>query len=135
MKFSIANPARDEMDRFLCGVVGVVEANSYEGMCLWQEQHERGGKTWKEGGGGPMVQVGELADMPVCISLTVNEIDGHRILFVDETSQVRDSRMVEKWLEENLPVTAFEDADPRKRLNSTNAMNFSNILPRNRLAA
>jgi hypothetical protein len=81
MKLRIANPSREEMDKFLLGVVGVVEANSYESMCLWQEQHERAGKTWKSGGGGPMVQVGEIADMPVCISLLVNEVDGHRILF------------------------------------------------------
>jgi hypothetical protein len=135
MKLRIANPPKAEMDKFLHGVVGAVEANSYESLCLWHEQHERAGKTWKQGSGGCMVQVGELADMPVCVSLFVNEVDGHRILFYDATSRVVDSRMVEKWLKENLPLTAFENGDARKRLNVTNAMNFHNVLPRERRAA
>lgn len=135
MRIRIANPDRAEMNKFLSGVVGVVEANSYEGMCLWREHLEQAGRSWKAGGGGPMVQVGEIADMPVCIALLVNEIDGHRILFYDATSQVVDHRLIDEWLEKNLPVTAFEDSDPRKRLNSTNAMNFSNVLPRERIVA
>jgi hypothetical protein len=130
MKVSIANPERREMDKFLNGVVGVVVASSFEQQSLWDHWHRELGKPWVSGGGGPMIQVGEIGDMPVCCALTVDEVDGQRILFIDETSQVRDSRMVEKWLEDNAPLSAFENGDPRKRLNQTDPNNFHIVVQR-----
>lgn len=126
----IANPEPAELTKFLAGVIGVVEANSFESLTLWEEYHQKRGRPWISGSSGPMIQVGEISGLPVCCSLLVNEIDGYRILFIDATSRVIDHKMIQDWLEANLPVTAFEDNDPRKRLNSTDAMNFSNIFPR-----
>lgn len=126
----ICTVSDDELAAFLRGVVGVVKANSYETMCLWREYHEKLSRPWGAGRSGLMLTVGELADMPVAITLYVNEIDGHRILFLDATSQVVDHRMIEKWMEDKLPPTAFRDGDPRKGVNKTNAMNFHNVFPR-----
>lgn len=134
MRIEIANPDRSEMDKFLAGVVGVVEASSFESYCLWKHCHEEQGKPWKSGGGGPMVQVGSVMSgdetLPICVALLVNEVDGHRILFVDVTSRGVDHDKVRAWIEANVPVTAFEGSDPRKRLNITDANNFHNVLPR-----
>lgn len=119
----------DELASFLDGVVGVVDANSYESMCLWQEYDRQGRRDqWKSGGGGPLVTVGTVGRMPVCISLLVNEVEGNRLLFIDATSTVVDHRMIDAWLQKTMPVTAFEDNDPRKRLNRADAMNFHNVL-------
>lgn len=135
MKIKIANPKKEEMDRFLHGIIGVVEATNFESYCLWKIHHEEHGDPWKSGGGGPMVQVGEIGDLPVCIALIVNEVKGHRILFVEATSRAVDHDMIRDWLQKNVPVTAFEDNDPRKRLNITDANNFGNVFPREPVAA
>ena len=138
-KIAIDNPGKAEMDKFLHGIVGVVEANSFESLCLWQENREARGQAWVSGGSGLMVQVGSVMsgdeELPVCMSLLVNEVAGHRILFVDVTSRGVDHKMVRSWLEANCPPSAFDDGDPRKRLNLTDAMNFPNVLPRERVAA
>ena len=120
----------DELAAFLRDVVGVVEASSYEKMCLWQEYHQEQKRPWEQGRSGLMLTVGELADMPVAITINVDVVDGHRILFLDATSQVVDHRMIEGWMKTKLPVTAFRDGDPRKGVNKTNAMNFNNVFPR-----
>lgn len=139
MKIEIANPGKTEMAKFLDGVVGIVEANSFEGSCLWQHYHKQLGKPWKSGGGGPMVQVGSIMsgtdELPVCCALTVNEVDGHRILFVEVTSRGVDHDLVRTWLQANAPVTAFEDNDPRNRLRISDANNFHNAFPRKSLSA
>ena len=135
----LANPEKAEMDKFLDGIVGIVEANSFESSCLWKTYHREMGKPWKSGGGGPMIQVGTITsgdeELPVCAALLVNEVDGHRILFVDVTSRGIDHELVRKWLKENVPVTAFEDNDPRKRLRLEDANNFHAVFPRRREAA
>lgn len=132
----IANPDKPEMDKFLEGVIGVVEASNFEHYSLWLHNDQRTDerkKLWKSGGGGPMVQVGVVTsgeiELPVCCALLVDEVDGHRILFVEVTSRGVDHDLVRKWLEDNMPVTAFEDSNPRKRLNITDANNFHNVFP------
>jgi len=121
-----------EIKKFLDGVMGVVDANSYESLCLWRENEHAGynQREWKQGGGGPLVTIGRIDDRPICISLLVNEIGGHKILFIDATSALVDHDMIDAWLQKNMPVTAFRDNDPREPLNRTNAMNFCNIFPR-----
>jgi hypothetical protein len=130
----IANPKADPatLAKFLEGVVGVVEdCSSFEGSCIYEKVVKYWGKdAYKQHGMGIMHTVGEIGDMPVCIVLTYNHIKGHKILFVEATSAVVDHRMVRKFLEENLPVSAFEDNDPRKRLNITDTNNWSNCIPR-----
>lgn len=117
------------MTEFLEGVIGVIEANSFEKLCLWQE---RGSKAaWKENPAGYSEVIGYLDDMPVCISLFTITVDGHKLLFFDPTSQVVDHRMIDQWLEENLPKSAFKTDG---WINKTNAMNFHNVFPFNSAA-
>ena len=121
----------DEMTNFLHGVVGVVEANSFESLCLWEEAEEQG-RSWISNNSGFGQTVGQIAGMPVCLSLLTAEVEGHKILFIDPTSQVVDHRMIEEWLAKTLPKSAFRDDG---FVNKTNAMNFHNVFPRRALTA
>lgn len=107
-----------ELSKFLDGVVGVVEANSYEQLCIWQEFHQELGKSWIQNPSGLLETVGHLGRMPVCISLFTVTVDGHKLLFIDPTSQVVDHRMIDAWVDKVLPHAGK---------NRTNAMNFCNI--------
>ena len=124
-----------QMTAFLHGVVGVVEATRFEHHALWRLNDLDGRHKWESATAGLGEIIGKVGKMPVAISLNVDVIDGHRILFYHATSQVVDHRMVEAWLEKNLPVTAFMDSDPRKRMNHSDSINFPNVLPRQKLAA
>jgi hypothetical protein len=106
-----------EITEFLSGVVGVVEANSYERLCLWQEAQGR--KTpWRKRSVVLHETVGHLSDMPVCLTLVTAEIDRHKILFIDPVSQVIDYRLIDNWLADMLPGVRKVDA-----------MNFHNVFP------
>ena len=116
-----------EMSDFLAGIVGVVEATSYEQLCLWKEDHDR--VKWELNPSGLMEIVGHLDDMPVCLSLTTATVDGHKLLFIDATSQVVDNRMIDKWLLETVPPSAMNERDGRY-VNKVDAMNFHNVFRR-----
>lgn len=117
------------MEEFLDGVIGVVDANSYEQHSLWRECHENRHMTWEQNLSGLGQTVGKIDDMPVHISLLTAVVKGHKLLFIHPTSQVVDHRMIDAWLKDNLPLTAFRDRDPRKWINRVDAMNFSNVFP------
>lgn len=108
-----------EMTEFLSGVVGAIEATSFEQHCLWEKYTEYG-VSWDQINPGLLERVGELADMPVCISLFKVKIGGETILFYHATSQVVDHRMIRQWLEDNLPASARREDD---RINHTDANN------------
>lgn len=116
------------MKEFLKDVVGVVEATSYESMCLWREYHQTQKKTWIQGRGGYLPTIGQLDGRPVVLSLLVNTVDSRPILFLEVTSQVVDHKMVEEWLKLHLPASALKDGG--KYINKVNAMNFHNVFPR-----
>lgn len=120
-----------EMQKFLDGVIGVVDANNYEHLCLWEENKKYSIRTWQEQLGGLLEKVGELDGMPVCISLRVDIVGGQKILFMYPTSMVVDHRLIDKWLEKNMPKTAYGMKYNPHILNRTDAMNFSNIFYRN----
>lgn len=113
-----------EMQDFLNGVVGVVEANSFETMCLWREYTEELKKPWKQRTDGLLETIGHVGKMPVCLCLNTAEIDGHKLLFIDATSQMVDYRLIDKWLSKMLPG-----------IRRTNAMNFHNAFPHAAVAA
>ena len=113
---------------FLTGVVGVCEATSFEKFSLWKEWHYNSDKlSWKSGGGGPLVKIGELAGSEVWMSMLVDEVAGNKILFVECTGTVADYRMVDEFLKKHLPQSAFKDDG---YINKTDAMNFWNVLPK-----
>ena len=60
----------------------------------WQEVHN---------GGGPLYEVGRLANHPVVIALRFVELQGTPVVFYWTTSQVVHWGMIEEWLENNVP--------------------------------
>lgn len=114
-----------ELDRYLEGVTGVVEATDFERQCLWQ-LHTDHGRKWESSGHGLMCGVGKLADMPITISLITATVDGEKILFFDSPSRVVDHRQVDAWLVANMPESARRDG----RINRSDATNFHNVLRR-----
>jgi hypothetical protein len=131
VRFILGNPEVDdaELTEFLAGTEGIIEdCSSFEGHCIYKEVVEHWGEdAYKQHGMGLMHTVGEVGDMPVCITLNFNHIKGHKILFVHATSAVVDHRMVRKWIEQVAPQSAY---DKHGRLNISDANNWSNAIPR-----
>lgn len=134
VSFIFGNPEADpaELTKFLEGTVGIIEdCTSCESQYIYKEVTENWGRdAYEHNAFGLMHTVGMVGDMPVCVQLNSNRIKGHKILFVRATSAVVDHRMVRKWIEEVAPDTAFEDGDRSKRLNISDANNWSNAIPR-----
>jgi hypothetical protein len=139
--FETKESLKKQMDDFLEGVIGCCEVTNYEKHMLWIEYSQEALASgcvaagpldckrykWDSNHAGLYEIVGYLGDRPVCMSLWVNTLDGHKILFYEPTSRVVDYIMIEEWLEAYLPATA------RRKdgfINRSDAMNFCNILPR-----
>lgn len=126
----------NDLIEFLDGVMGCVEANSFETHQLWETYHYHAEKlgytkcTWEQEMQGTSRVVGYVQvngeDMPVNVSLFVNVVDGHRILFYDPCSRCVDHEMVRDWLKKVLPETAFRSDG---YINNVDANNFHNVLP------
>jgi hypothetical protein len=114
----------DDVKRLFEGVIGVVEATSYEKLCLWREFSD----VWEQGGGGYLITVGQIGGQPICISVFVDTVRGHRILFYEATSAAVDHGTIDKWLMKNLPLSATRRG-AGEYLNKHNAMNFFNVFP------
>ena len=72
--------------------------------------------------------MGKVAEHNVCAALWISIIGGNKILFVEPTSNVVDHKLIENWLAEWLPRSAYTERAPI-RLNMTNPTNFYNIFP------
>jgi hypothetical protein len=122
MAFSFGGTLMDA--KFLEGVVGIVEANSFERMCLWDKHKDK--STWVQNLSGYGKNVGYITpNRPVFISLTTAIINGHKILFVEPTSVGVDYTMIWEWMKENVPSAV----KPSGYLNKTDSMNFHNVFP------
>ena len=106
-----AMAASAEVAAYLAGVEGIVDANRFEQSELWKRFHKERGIPWEENLSGFGVTVGKVGDMPVSISINTAKIDGRKILFVEDTSQVVDFRMIDAWLVRNLPEAATNRAN------------------------
>jgi hypothetical protein len=110
----------------------LVEATSNEAHWLWRDHSHQATRSlhsstpkdfpyedckvkWQQDV-GIFQQIGTLDGMPVTISITWNEIDGHLIGFWETTSQVTDHRMIDKWLEETFPGVPTTAADTFHRV-------------------
>lgn len=109
----------DVLEEYLKDVIGVVEANSFEKMCLWQQNRLY---VWQESLSGYGQQVGEIGGKPIWISLNVDRIYNRKVLFVEATSQVVDWEQIENWLKKNIPSAVVNN-----RLNKVDALNFTNV--------
>jgi hypothetical protein len=115
-----------DFEDYLKDVVGVVEATREEQMFLFTRNRAMPEpREWKENLSGYGKTVGELAGMPVFISLMTQKIDGKTILFYYATSVVVDHRLIDAWLEANLPKSAFK---PDGKLNRSDCANWFQVL-------
>jgi hypothetical protein len=121
---------KPDLEKFLDGVVGIIEANDYEVLSLWQERRNNNLKpSWESSLSGMHMTVGFVGADPVAINLRTAVVDGHKVLFFDASSQVVDHRLIDSWLRKNLPRSAFRPGSP-EQINRTDAMNFYNVMPR-----
>jgi hypothetical protein len=108
---------------YLDGIIGTVEANTFEQNCLWRDYHEK--YEWIETRSGYIRHVGEIGDKPIYISLMTAIIKGHKILFWYPTSVAVDYDVITEWLKKNVPQSAMQpNAD---YVNNVDAQNFSNV--------
>lgn len=126
-----------QIDSYLEGVVGVVEADDYGQHMLWTEYAEEArrhspGDTrsrfeWESTGHGYMPVIGYIGDMPVTLSLMTVTVKGHKLLFYYSPSTIVDHGMIREWFLKNLPASCRFGPGG---FNHTNAMNFTNVFPR-----
>jgi len=119
----------------------VVEADSYSMHNLWYEYHRPGEKErtgmdygvfvpdhakveWNQDSHGAMYQTGELKGRPVCTSFVWADLDGYKVVFYENTSQVVDTVQVEKWFNKHCKPMG----DSGRRINRTNASNFHHVI-------
>lgn len=115
-----------EVDKYMEGVVGVIDANSFERMCLWERFTKNTGIVWDDNLEGLFFEVGTLSDMPVTLSIFSVSVDGVKILFVDSPSMVVDHRLINQWLDKHLPSTARREDGILRRADAGNAHNILN---------
>jgi hypothetical protein len=80
---------------------------------------QRGVVAWKEQSRGEWRQIGDIAGRPICVAVAYAEINGVRVAFVEGISQLVDYKMIDEWVEREMPQTATHRAD---------AMNWRNAL-------
>lgn len=80
---------------------------------------QRGVVAWKEQSRGEWRQIGDIAGRPICVAVAYAEINGVRVAFVEGISQLVDYKMIDEWVEREMPQTATHRA---------NAMNWRNAL-------
>lgn len=97
----------------------LVEASSFERLCLWQEWHKK--VKWEPSILGCMGQIGTLDGLPVILNVFWVFIEGRLIGFWEFTSEVTDHRMAEKWFDTNCKIKRVRGL----RRARCNAMNFS----------
>lgn len=113
----MSKPQRAVDDPRLAQVAFAVEATDFERNTLWERYSKEGlpfnpsrpeaRVSWDEGReGGWLATTGELAGMPVTISLSFATVAGKLVLFYHAASQVVDHRMVEAWLTAHVPAYA-----------------------------
>lgn len=128
---AISKETDDEMQRFLDGCIGAVEANSFERHALWRLNDEKlDGKKllWKENSSGLMTCCGMVGGREVWMSLSTAEVGGAKLLFYYASSTFVDHDLVRAWIDQSMPLTA-RDGIEGGRVNHTDAMNFHNIFP------
>ena len=122
----------DTAENRLKRTVFIVEANSFECLCLWRDHAKQNRdprpdmtqQDWEQINSGWMVTVGKVGKRPVCIDVRWYKIDGCLVMFYDACSQVVDHRQVEAWLRKNF--TNKYDNDTRWA--QCDAMNFGHCL-------
>jgi hypothetical protein len=100
----------------------VVEATSYEQLCLWRETHESW--PWEQDHRGIGLTIGHVGEFPVCLSLSWVRVGGRLILFWTAVSRITDYAMADEWFQDHCNPRW----DRRRRRAFTDAMNFHHVL-------
>lgn len=120
-------------EKLLKKTIFIVEANSFEHLSLWQQHSTQSPNQASFGYGKPLVweqmngwwiQIGKIAQRPICINLQFDKLDGCIICFYDSTSQLVDHAMIDKWLDKHFKG----EYDNGTRRAQCDAMNFGHCL-------
>lgn len=98
---------KDEFTKKLNDTKLVVKATNFEVFSFWQETQDK--SKWVQEP-GYSIKLGELAGLPVTMSLAWEIVDGKRVLFWDLISQVSDQEMAINYFKANLPKVERTDA-------------------------
>lgn len=91
------------VEEMLKDVVYVVEASSFEQLCLWQQWYQAGSAKWVDDNSGYIPTVGYIEGRPICISISRATVNGKDIAFFHATSQAVDWIQIGTWLKKNCP--------------------------------
>lgn len=99
----------------------LVRASSTETSALWREWHRA--VDWEQVSPGFWTQIGaghgiNGDELPVCVSVFYNRIDGHLVAFYEGTSALVDYFAIEKWTHKMFPNAR----------GTSDALNFHNCL-------
>jgi hypothetical protein len=112
-----------ESDERLKNSIFVVEADSYGQFALWKEFHDQ--VDWEEDSRGFSQQIGEIADMPVYISVSFAKICGQQVCFYYGSSMVTHHDMLESWIMEKCGQPKYDGGHRRAHCD---ALNFNHCI-------
>jgi hypothetical protein len=111
----------------------LVEANSFETLCLWQQHSSESPQVKAFKFGAPLkweqdagfnVEVGQLDKRPIRLEIQFVKIEGCWVGFWHCPSQLADYAMITKWLEKNFKGKY----DNQQRQATCDAMNFGHCI-------
>lgn len=126
MKLAMHDPNSAYVQDFIQGATAIVEATNFEYSCLWERYHKT--KKWDDraDGIGPVVGYVDQKKQNKAISISLRSavVDGQKILFWFPMGRWSDYDVIEEWIKQAMPETAFQDG----RLNKQDAGNFICVL-------
>jgi hypothetical protein len=107
-------------------VAFVIKATSYEQICLWEKHHNTLTLSWEEIAEGSVVVLKHVGikRRPIVICISFAKLNGYLIAFIDDTSQLVDHAVIDKYLDEN----CNPKWDKGNRQARTDAMNFHHVV-------
>lgn len=126
----MAEPRYETLEDLINTAVFVVEASSFEKQSLWERWAQQSPNPvkklidWQDCGRGWLIQIGQLDDRPVNLSIFGATLNGQHVLFYEAVSQVVDWTQVEKWFKEH----CWPKWDNGTRRAHCDAMNFHHCI-------
>lgn len=98
-------PFREDDKILFKDVVFLVEATHNEQHHFWVDYHYKPRyehstvKKWEQVTIGRMIQIGELDNRPINISINWAILEGYIVMFYEGVSQLVDHKMIEDWIQ------------------------------------
>lgn len=108
------SPIEEPLASYLQGVVGLVEANSYEQLSVWKEYRSRGGVEQSHMGYSKTIAC--PAGRPIRLSFLTATLNGKKFCFWEATSQLVDHKLIDEWFDYHF-----------QELPRVDAINFPNV--------